>query len=121
MTAAVISFISELLAQWLSGSWKDCSSILTCINWTSLRDQTLIGFFMRGVPIHWWYLFLTWLFRNYDGSRRPVHEKSDHVELLSSTKKRVAGEKEVAQGSVGEMETFKKKEPTWVVIVSERG
>lgn len=117
MTAAVISFISELIAQWMSGNWKAGEPLVSCINWTSLRDQTLIGFFLRGAPVHFWYLFLTRLFRRYDGSRRDrPHAKADDVEMTTK-KGATPADKEVAQGSVGDMETFKQKEPTWVVIV----
>lgn len=70
-TAAVISLLSDLVAQlltYLSGPPHVCASFVECLSLTSLRDQTLIGFFLRGAPVHFWFLFLTWIFRKYDGT-----------------------------------------------------
>jgi len=70
LTAAVISIVSDLLAQWLGlGAGK---AFLREIDWVSVRNQAVIGFFIRGLPVHYWYLFLARLFRKYEGSPAPA-------------------------------------------------
>jgi hypothetical protein len=113
LTAAVVSVVSDLLAQWLSGalsSTGEGKSLLQAIDWISVRNQFIIGLVMRGMPLHYWYLFLTWLFRKWDGSRavegqgRHKHLHSDQ-ELLP-----------LPVDSTGVTQTAQC--PEWVVVVS---
>lgn len=123
--------ISDLLAQWLIIDWSKCASFLSCVSWTSVRNQLLIGIFLRGWPVHYWYLFLQWLFRKYDGSPQP-HE---HADADVPDKEGAGGYSRVSvntptpppsissggaippgKGSAVEVETFKRQEPMWVVL-----
>jgi len=56
VTAAVTSVISDVLAQALQGR------SITDLDLTSTRNQALIGFFIRGPFVHYWYLILEHLF-----------------------------------------------------------
>jgi len=70
LTAAVISIISDLLAQWLG--LPAGKSFLQEVDWISVRNQAVIGFFIRGLPVHYWYMFLARLFRKYESAPAPA-------------------------------------------------
>jgi len=56
LTAAFTSVVSDILAQYLLGA------PLTNLNWTSIRNQFLIGLFIRGPCVHYWFLALEEIF-----------------------------------------------------------
>jgi len=56
LTAAFTSVISDVLAQYLLGA------PLTNLNYTSIRNQFLIGLFVRGPLVHYWYLIMDEIF-----------------------------------------------------------
>lgn len=69
VTAGVLSFVSDMLAQYLKGR------SLSEFDLTSLRNQTLIGFFVRGPLVHTWYIVLERIFKFiYDP--KPVPQES---------------------------------------------
>lgn len=57
LTAAVLSVVSDVLAQTMGGT------PLSQINFTSIRNQFLIGLIIRGPMVHYWYVFLESLFQ----------------------------------------------------------
>ena len=86
ITAAVVSVISDLLAQWLIMDSAADKSFLQSVDWISVRTQFIIGLVMRGFPLHYWYTLLQWMFRRVDGSKTTT-AASKHLhgdaELLS--------------------------------------
>jgi len=101
LTAAFISILSDLLAQWMFLWSKSFSEILAGTDWTSVRNQAIIGFFVRGLPVHYWYLFLTRLFSKYEpaprSSKSPMSPKFPNTPAVDSAEK---GDKEKDKDSV---------------------
>jgi len=56
LTAAFTSVISDVLAQYLTGT------PLSALNYTSIRNQLLIGLFIRGPFVHYWFIVLEEIF-----------------------------------------------------------
>ena len=52
LTAAFTSVISDVLAQYLTGT------PLSNLNYTSIRNQLLIGLVFRGPVVHYWFIVL---------------------------------------------------------------
>lgn len=52
LTAAFISILSDLLAQFLGAPAG--KPFLAGVDWISVRNQAVIGFFVRGLPVHYW-------------------------------------------------------------------
>jgi hypothetical protein len=59
LTAAFISILSDLLAQWLGMPAGAGKSFLRQVDWISVRNQAVIGFFVRGLPVHYWSMIKT--------------------------------------------------------------
>jgi len=86
LTSGVVSIISEALAQWLSGDILKRGYT----DWRSVLVQFIIGVLWRGLPLHYWYLCLSWMFRNVDGSRQRARDALkeddvDEVEMVETT------------------------------------
>lgn len=56
LTSAVLSVVSDVLAQTLGGT------PLSQVNTTSMRNQFIIGLLIRGPIVHYWYIVLEKLF-----------------------------------------------------------
>jgi len=56
LTAAFTSVVSDVLAQYLTGT------PLSNLNYTSIRNQLLIGLFIRGPFVHYWFLVMEEIF-----------------------------------------------------------
>jgi len=56
LTAAFTSVISDVLTQYLTGT------PLSTLNYTSIRNQLLIGLIFRGPVVHYWFIVLEEIF-----------------------------------------------------------
>lgn len=77
ITAAVISVLSDITAQILSGVTIDQ------LNITSIRNQFLIGLLSRGPIVHYWYIVLDYIFKKL-GYTTEQQDKSTTIALVKT-------------------------------------
>lgn len=121
MTAAIISLISELIAQFLSGSLSKCASLIECVDWMSVRNQFIIGFFLRGAPVYLWYRCLTAIFRPFEASH--AHRDRAAAAATRATSPRsvkIDQPEEDRLKEKAEAEHSKPKQPLWIILVTAR-